>query len=213
MRKLLIYILIILLLLTSVFADVREEVRINMTSYGATNPIGPSTAGGRSSWQSFYYGGETGRLPSTMLFNFTSGQFNNCFGELRQITNPDANPGTQAFTVIANTSIMSNCTAPQTQFNFSVVTGQSLINGYNYSFGVNFTSGGSGSAQVSWTQNPVGNTYSGGREFCYQPTSWFDSCGEGAGLGDNFLRIAVRKRIENVFLLDSMNKMLTSMQL
>jgi threonine-phosphate decarboxylase len=38
-------------------------------------------------------------------------------------------------------------------------------------------------------------------------------CSSFVGLGDNFFRIAVRKRVENVFLLDSMSKMLTNMQL
>ena len=38
-------------------------------------------------------------------------------------------------------------------------------------------------------------------------------CSSFIGLGDNFFRVAVRKRVENIFLLDSMNKMLTSMQL
>ena len=38
-------------------------------------------------------------------------------------------------------------------------------------------------------------------------------CSSFVGLGDNFFRIAVRKRIENIFLLDSINKMLNNMQL
>ena len=38
-------------------------------------------------------------------------------------------------------------------------------------------------------------------------------CSLFVGLGDNFFRIAVRKRVENIFLLDSINKMLNNMQL
>lgn len=38
-------------------------------------------------------------------------------------------------------------------------------------------------------------------------------CSSFVGLGHNFFRIAVRKRLENIFLLDSMSKMLANMQL
>lgn len=182
-----------LLLSVTAHAAIWEELRLNTTQYTTGNPFGPATAGGRSWWQTFQYQGTTGRNPYQIEFNSSGSGMEQCYFELRELTgdgNP-GNPGTTPITVIANTSVMSNCTigngiAERILGNFTVRT--TLKKGFNYSVSLNFTtqlpghSGGSG--KYIYTDGTPASTYAPGRTWCYQPTNFLDGCGEVAGSVD-----------------------------